>query len=740
MKSLRQNIVGIYMWLIVALGAATCLYVAYTLPPNRIDGYFLLLAIITAVIGSRIAIRIPQINVNITVEDTFVFIALLHYGGEAAVMVGALAGVCSALRISRKVRTVAFGGSALACAVFATATVLKLVFGSTIDLVHGGISVAIIALCLMGLVQYLVHTMIGAIASAMKTGESVWQMWRRHFLWISISYFSGAAGAGFIVNSLGTSRFWAILICIPIIIIVYFSYDRYMREVKASARYAEEAERRRAESEHERAEQAERHVLELNNYIVEQERISRVLEETKEHFRHAAFHDGLTGLPNRGMFTELLKAEIESAKQKPDYQFAVLFLDLDRFKNINDSLGHTHGDLLLVAFAERLERALRPMDTLARFGGDEFAILLSGMSDATDAVRVAQRIQDELSQPFVLDKNSAFATSSIGIALSSSGYDKPEDILRDADTAMYRAKENGKARYEVFDHGMHARAVSRLQLESDLRQAVENKEFCVFYQPIIQLQTGRLAGFEALVRWNHPRRGLVSPADFIPVAEETGLIVPIGEWVLAEACARVRDWQLASPSHRSLSLSVNLSGRQVAQTDLLGRIKEALSTSKLSPHCLKLEITESVVMENAEAATLMFKQLRALGVQLSIDDFGTGYSSLSYLHRFPLNYLKIDRSFVTRLTTDNDNAIVRTISTLARNLGMEVIAEGIETEEQYQQLRLLGCEYGQGYLFSQPVNDEAVLPLLVQDARRDSNSEFPLNPASDEEITVGYSM
>ena len=740
MKSLRQNIVGIYMWLIVALGAATCLYVAYTLPPNRIDGYFLLLAIITAVIGSRIAIRIPQINVNITVEDTFVFIALLHYGGEAAVMVGALAGVCSALRISRKVRTVAFGGSALACAVFATATVLKLVFGSTIDLVHGGISVAIIALCLMGLVQYLVHTMIGAIASAMKTGESVWQMWRRHFLWISISYFSGAAGAGFIVNSLGTSRFWAILICIPIIIIVYFSYDRYMREVKASARYAEEAERRRAESEHERAEQAERHVLELNNYIVEQERISRVLEETKEHFRHAAFHDGLTGLPNRGMFTELLKAEIESAKQKPDYQFAVLFLDLDRFKNINDSLGHTHGDLLLVAFAERLERALRPMDTLARFGGDEFAILLSGMSDATDAVRVAQRIQDELSQPFVLDKNSAFATSSIGIALSSSGYDKPEDILRDADTAMYRAKENGKARYEVFDHGMHARAVSRLQLESDLRQAVENKEFCVFYQPIIQLQTGRLAGFEALVRWNHPRRGLVSPPDFIPVAEETGLIVPIGEWVLAEACARVRDWQLASPSHRSLSLSVNLSGRQVAQTDLLERIKEALSTSKLSPHCLKLEITESVVMENAEAATLMFKQLRALGVQLSIDDFGTGYSSLSYLHRFPLNYLKIDRSSVTRLTTDNDNAIVRTISTLARNLGMEVIAEGIETEEQYQQLRLLGCEYGQGYLFSQPVNDEAVLPLLVQDARRDSNSEFPLNPASDEEITVGYSM
>jgi len=529
MKDLRQHTIDIYMWSVIAAGAAIVLYAAITLSAGVVDGYFLLLTLITAVIGSRIAIRIPRINLNITVDDTFVFIALLLYGGHAAIIIGALAGICSALRISRKVRTVAFGGSALACAVFATATALKFVFGSTTGLVNQGGSLAIIALCLMGLVQYLVHTGLGATASALKTSESIWRMWSRNFLWISISYFAGAAGAGFIVNSLGTARFWAFLVCIPIIVIVYFSYDRYMREVRASARHAEEAERARAELEHQRAEQAERHVQELNNYIAEQERISRVLEETKEHFRHAAFHDPLTGLPNRAMFTELLKAELDNSKRRNDNMFAVLFLDLDRFKNINDSLGHTHGDLLLVAFAERLERTLRPVDTLARFGGDEFAILLGGMSDATDAVRVAQRISGELSQPFVLDKNSAFATASIGIALSSSGYDRPEDILRDADTAMYRAKENGKARYEVFDHGMHARAVSRLQLESDLRQAIEQKEFCVYYQPIVSLQTGRLHGFEALVRWNHPRRGLVLPADFIPVAEETGLIVPIGQ-------------------------------------------------------------------------------------------------------------------------------------------------------------------------------------------------------------------
>jgi diguanylate cyclase (GGDEF)-like protein len=727
------------MWTVVTAGAACVLYATYKLQVGVIDGYFLLLTLITAVLGSRIAIRIPKISANITLEDTFVFIALLLYGGEAAVMIGALAGICAALRISRKVRTVAFGSSALAVSVMTTATVLKLVFGSTTNLLNNGSSMAIISLCVMGLVQYLVHTGLGSIASALKVGESLWHMWTRNFLWISISYFAGAAGAGFIVSSLGTARFWAFLICIPIIVIVYFSYDRYMREVKASARHAEEAERARAELEHQRAEQAEKHVQELNNYIAEQERISRVLEETKEHFRHAAFHDSLTGLPNRAMFTELLKAEIESSNRRNDHMFAVLFLDLDRFKNINDSLGHTHGDLLLVAFAERLERTLRPIDTLARFGGDEFAILLSGMTDATDAVRVAQRIQDELSQPFVLDKNSAFATASIGIALSSSGYDRPDDILRDADIAMYRAKENGKARYELFDHGMHARAVSRLQLESDLRQAIEQKEFCVYYQPIISLQTGRLAGFEALVRWNHPRRGLVAPADFIPVAEETGLIVPIGQWVLNEACAQVRQWQIDSPSHRSLSLSVNLSARQVAQPDLLQRIKDALETSKLNPHCLKLEITESVVMENAEAAAQMFKQLRSLGVQLSIDDFGTGYSSLSYLHRFPLNYLKIDRSFVMRLTTDNDNAIVRTISTLARNLGMEVIAEGIETEEQFQQLKMLGCEYGQGYLFSRPVGNDGVEHLLAQDSKRDREIDLNLDQTTDE-FSVVYSM
>jgi len=717
MKNLRNHLAGIYIWLVITVGAALCLYATVNIPAGSIDVYFLLLTIVTAVVGSQVAIRIPQINVNITVDDTFVFIALLLYGPEAAILLGAVAGVCSGGRISKKVRTVAFGGAALTSAVFVTATVLKAVFGPAKQLFDHGASIAVIGLCVMALVQYLAHTGIGAICSALRARESIWHMWSRNFLWISISYFGGAAAAGFIVSSLGTTRFWVSLVSIPIIVIVYFSYDRYMREVRASARQAEDAERARAEIERERAEQAERHVHELNNYIAEQERISRVLEETKEHFRHAAFHDSLTGLPNRAMFTELLKAEMESSKRNKEHLFAVLFLDLDRFKYINDSLGHTHGDLLLVAFAERLEKILRPLDTLARFGGDEFAVLLSGIGDTTDAVRIAERIHSELRMPFELDRNSAFATASIGIALGSTGYDRPEDILRDADTAMYRAKENGKARYEMFDPEMHARAVSRLQLESDLRQAVEQKEFCVHYQPIIAMETGRLAGFEALVRWNHPRRGLVLPADFIPVAEETGLIVPIGQWVLEEACTKVREWQVNSPGHRSLNLSVNLSARQVAQPDLLDQIKHVLAKSKFQPHHLKLEITESVVMENAEAAAQMLKQLRLLGVQLSLDDFGTGYSSLSYLHRFPLNYLKIDRSFVMRLTSDT--AIVRTICTLAQNLGMEVIAEGVETEEQNKELKHLGCKYAQGYLFSPPIDVDAATNLLSQQSQRD---------------------
>jgi diguanylate cyclase (GGDEF)-like protein/PAS domain S-box-containing protein len=428
-------------------------------------------------------------------------------------------------------------------------------------------------------------------------------------------------------------------------------------------------------------------------------------KHTEAKLLHNAYHDALTGLPNRNLFTDHLQMAVERAKRHDEFVFAVLFLDLDRFKNVNDSLGHTVGDHLLVALSRRLQHCLRPSDVVARLGGDEFAILLNDIgAQPCEAVSLAERVQQELMQPFNLGGHEVFTTASIGIALSTTGYETPEAVLRDADTVMYRAKAQGKARHEVFDQNMHARVVALLRLENDLRRAVERDEFCLQYQPIVSLDTGRVSGFEALVRWQHPELGLIQPSDFISVAEETGVIVELGQWVLEEACRQMRLWQLISPQHNRLKLSVNLSSRHFVQPDLYERIVEVLTQTGLAPVALQLEITESILMENAHTIVPLLSRLRDLGVELAIDDFGTGYSSLSYLSRLkPIHTLKIDRSFISMGGDDHENAeIVRTIIMLARNMGKEVVAEGIETAEQLERLRTLDCAYGQGYLFSRP--------------------------------------
>jgi len=467
-------------------------------------------------------------------------------------------------------------------------------------------------------------------------------------------------------------------------------------------------------------------------------------KRAEQQIHHAAFHDTLTNLPNRAMLAGRLSLALARSKRNQHYQFAVLFIDLDRFKIVNDSLGHTMGDQLLVELAGRLVTCLRNNDTAARLGGDEFALLLDDIKDPLEAVHVAERVQESLQLPFDLNAQEFFTSASIGIAYSRTGYACPEDILRDADTAMYRAKANGKARYEVFDAEMHQRALQALKLESDLRRAIDRGEISVHYQPILSLITGEVTGFEALARWFHPELGMILPARFIPLAEETGLIIPLGEMVLRTACRQMKEWQDAwgSDIAQPLTVSVNLSGKQFSQSNLVEQIEQILKEVRLAPHSLRLEITESVVMENANSATDMLHQMKALGVQLSIDDFGTGYSSLSYLHRFPFDILKVDRSFVARMTSDRESAgIVETIMMLSDKLGKYVVAEGIETEGQLELLKAMGCEYGQGYLFSEPVATNLIPSLFLMPS---SVADLTTNVALDREglelINDAYAM
>ncbi len=438
-------------------------------------------------------------------------------------------------------------------------------------------------------------------------------------------------------------------------------------------------------------------------------------KRAEQQLLHSAFYDALTDLPNRALFVDRLGRGLKHYRRHGGKGFAVLFLDLDRFKNVNDSLGHLRGDQLLVAASERLLRCVRTGDTVARFGGDEFAVYVDAPEDMADVTRIAERIQKEFEQPFKLGEREVFATASIGIALSKSGYKDSEELLRDADTAMYRAKGRGGARFQVFDTEMHAHAVAMLQMETELRLALERDELRLYFQPIVSLASGRLAGFETLVRWEHPQRGLVTPDVFIPLAEEIGIIVELGEWALHAACRQMSVWRDHSKAQtRPLRIGVNVSSRQFAQGDLVGQIRRNVSEAGLSsgPITLTLEITETTIMEHLGEAAEILALLKPLGVQVSVDDFGTGYSSLAYLRRLPIDTLKIDHTFVQGR---GNHEIVRAIIALARNLGLQVVAEGIESREQCDLVRGLQCDYGQGFLFGRAVSEPAATGLITAD-------------------------
>lgn len=785
-RTRRQIFIEIYRWLVILLGVIVVGDSLHRLFDREVEWRFLVLAAFTALVASQISIKIPRFNGNITVSDTFIFLALLIWGAPGAILTCVADSIASTSKISRRVRTYLFNASAQAVATWTTAKMLFLIFGEPAGLANRiPLSSFLVALCLMALTQYAINSTIVAVMQALKLAQSVWWAWTRYYLWTSVTFFVGGAAAGLVAYFAGDINLFSLLIVAPIIGLVYFTYQTYMRNLD---RLQESEARFRSSFDYatvgmalvspggkwlqtnqsliELLGRGENNLLESNyhsvvhatdlpaleakiegllggdfpacqmeirllrpddrevwallsastagdaqnavKHLIFQMQDVTLRKTAEEKLRYDASHDSLTNLPNRSAYTQKLEQALARGK-KNGKLIAVLFLDLDGFKLVNDSLGHVVGDDLLKGTAERLLECVRGHDVVARLGGDEFTILLEDLPDISQAVRVAERVKQRLTEPFELAGQEIFIGTSIGIATSEIEYRDSGEILRDADAAMYQAKARGKGCHVVFDQEMHANATRLLRLANDLRRAVERDELTVHYQAVQCLETDETCGFEALVRWNHPTYGVLTPAEFVPLAEENGLINQVDNWMLAESCRQMREWQKAGLIGAEIMISVNISTRQFAQNGLVENVRRVLGETGLNAACLQLEITESAMAKNLKNTARVLKELGRIGVSIALDDFGTGYSSLSYLHEFPISTLKIDRSFVTRMSAESDGAeIVRAIIALARNMQMRVIAEGIETVEQFEQLREMDCDFGQGFLFSQPIAADKV--------------------------------
>jgi diguanylate cyclase (GGDEF)-like protein len=702
--------------MLLPAGLGSIVWAVSTISLESVNRGLVALSFVTIFLSSYLRIQLPRTKIHLTISDALIFLALLMYGGQIALIVAVLETTFASWNLRRqgvpmRAKTVGINILITAISVFVTWAAVAAAFGTTDSAkLMSNTTTFVWMLAVMAIAQFFVNSICVSAFVAIKSESTLWRVWNEYCLNALAMYLSGAVVAGICAKAVEQINMLLFAAMVTFFAIVYITYRRYAQDVKVTAEKAEDAERQRAE-------QAEAHVQELRHYVGELERSSEALRESREKFKHAAYHDALTGLPNRNYFVETLRKLIKKSSDGKSRKFAVLFLDLNRFKTINDSLGHSFGDSVIKQVANRLYEMIGAEDHVGRFSGDEFAIILSDASSVERVTRFAEEVAKHIAQPFLIDDRYVFASVSIGIAFDDSKYAEVEEILRDADIAMYYAKENQK-NYVIFDQKMHMRAVKLLELETDLRYAIDRDELELYYQPIVGLDDLMLSGFEALVRWNHPTRGLVPPDEFIALSEDTGLIVPMTVKLLDQACRTLSQWQKRSPRYSRLRMSVNISGKHFAEGDLVEQIKSVLSRTQIDPSHLRLEVTESAVMKNAEHAILTLKQIRETGVRISIDDFGTGYSSLSYLHRFPIDVLKIDRSFVSTMEDGSENGeIVRTVIALASNLKLSVVAEGIESIHQLHQLRILGCEFGQGYLFSRPLPAQEIERLLDDNNR-----------------------
>ncbi len=702
---------------VIICGVLCILLTLLRLPKIDFSWGFGLILLFGIFLAPRMSIKLPRSRFTLSFSDAVVFLTFLFWGGELAIITAFVETFASCLYLKR--RGSSFGpwmtlfNSSLAASITGLSYGIFLISGlssrqinSTRDLIA--------ALGLFSLCHFFFASGFAAIYQRIRNGSSIWETWKRHGLSVSLTQFTGAGLAAIVYKVINYSDLLIMTIGFIVLAIAYLNYRLMIKEVSNSFVKIEEAEREKAELEKVRREEAERHADQLSVSLDKEERANAALRKSEKDLQHAAMHDALTGLPNRKHFGEVLRKLIERYKRDSTTNFQVLFLDIKSFKNINDTLGHTIGDKVLSIAAKRFVRMLNSNDTVARIGGDEFAIVLRDLTTPGKAQKVARRIHQSITQPFSLGGNRISMDLNIGIAPCDAEYSTPEEILRDADIAMHFAKERNNG-FAVFTRDLREKFMERAVFEMDLRHATDRNELSVHYQPIVSLRDGRLLGFEALLRWHHPEFGMIPPNKFIPIAEQSGLIQPLTVWILEETARQLSRWQKIAPEYAKLVVSVNISGKHLSNDDLIDDVEVVLDKTGIAPDSLKLEITESSAMENAEHTIELLNRLKRIGVQLSIDDFGTGYSSLSYLHRLPFDTLKIDRSFVYNVGENGENSeILQTIISLANNLRMRVIAEGIETMSQLFVLQNLGCDLGQGFLLARPKPKEETEDLLYQ--------------------------